>query len=113
MNYHIKRTRKSLIAGTLDIIIGILTLIVLSIFAISPLIITPVQEGIIPYDLSLSFIIIPAIIIASLAIIGGVFAIQRKNWKWALAGSIAAAINPIPLGIGAIILLALSRNEFS
>ena len=113
MNYHIKRTRKPLIAGTLDIIIGILTLIVLSIFAISPLIITPVQEGIIPYDLSLSFIIIPAIIIASLAIIGGVFAIQRKNWKWALAGSIAAAINPIPLGIGAIILLALSRNEFS
>jgi hypothetical protein len=48
-----------------------------------------------------------------LAIAGGIFAIQRKRWGWALAGSIAAAINPLPLGIVAIVLVILSKNEFS
>ena len=107
-----KKTRKPTIAGILDIVMGSIILIILSIFAIVPLIIEPVQEGLFPFNLSLSYIIVPAIIIALLAIIGGIFAIQRRKWRWALAGSIAAAISPIPLGIAAIILLVLSKNEF-
>ncbi len=112
MDCPVKKTWKPTVAGILDIVMGSLILIILSIFAISPLIIAPVREGVFPLNLSLSYIIVPAIIIASLAIIGGISAIQRRKWRWALAGSIAAAISPIPLGIAAIILLVLSKKEF-
>jgi len=56
---------------------------------------------------------IPAIIIALLAIIGGILAILRKRWRWSLAGSIAAVLSLIILGIPAVILISLSKDEFS
>lgn len=55
---------------------------------------------------------IPAIIIAILAITGGISAILRKWWGLSLAGSIAASLSLIILGIPAIVLIALSRDEF-
>ncbi len=53
------------------------------------------------------------LIVAVLALIGGIFAVQRKQWGWALAGSIAAIFSLIILGIPAIILVAISKNEFA
>jgi hypothetical protein len=47
-----------------------------------------------------------------MALIGGIFAVQRKQWGWALAGSIAAIFSLIILGIPAVILVAISKNEF-
>ena len=55
---------------------------------------------------------IPATVIALLAIVGGILAILRKRWRWSLAGSIAAALSLIILGIPALILVALSKDEF-
>ena len=55
---------------------------------------------------------IPSLIIALLALVGGIFALQRKRWAWALASSIAAALSLILLGIPAIVLIALSKDEF-
>jgi len=55
---------------------------------------------------------IPAIIIALLAIAGGVLAISRKKWSWSLAGSIAAVMSLIILGIPALVLIAISKDEF-
>jgi len=52
------------------------------------------------------------LIIAILALVGGIFAVQRKMWGWALAGSIAAILVFLPLGIASTILAALSKNEF-
>ena len=52
------------------------------------------------------------LIVAVLALIGGIFAVQRKQWGWALAGSIAAIFSLIFLGIPAVILVAISKNEF-
>jgi hypothetical protein len=56
---------------------------------------------------------IPAILIAILAIICGIFTILRKRWRWSLAGSIAAVLSLIILGIPAVILIALSKDEFA
>jgi hypothetical protein len=56
--------------------------------------------------------VIPGLAIEALAIVGGIFAIQRRKWRWALTGSIAATIMPTPLGIAAIIFTVLSKNEF-
>ena len=55
---------------------------------------------------------IPSLIIALLALTGGIFALQRKKWRWSLAGAIAAALSFLLLGIPAIVLIALSKDEF-
>jgi hypothetical protein len=47
-----------------------------------------------------------------LAIVGGIYALKRKMWKLALAGSIAAFFGSSPLGVAAIIFTALSKSEF-
>jgi hypothetical protein len=52
------------------------------------------------------------IILAILSLVGGIFALQRKMWGLALAGSIGAFLTAIILGIPAIILIALSKKEF-
>lgn len=55
---------------------------------------------------------IPSLIIALLALVGGVFALLRKKWAWSLVATIAAALSFILVGIPAIILIALSKDEF-
>jgi len=45
--------------------------------------------------------------------VGGIYALQRKIWGLALAGSIAAFFSPSwVLGVAAIVFTALSKNEF-
>jgi hypothetical protein len=56
---------------------------------------------------------IPFALIAIISIVGGILAIKRKSWGWALAGSITAVFCSVLLGILAIVLVVLSRNEFS
>jgi len=56
---------------------------------------------------------IPSLIIAILALVGGILALIRKKWSWSLAAAIAAALSFILLGIPAIVLISLSKDEFS
>jgi hypothetical protein len=49
----------------------------------------------------------------ALAIVGGVFALKKKYWGWALAGSIAGTITFFPCGIPAIIFVSMGKTEFS
>ena len=57
-------------------------------------------------------IAIPVIIIGIVAIVGGVYALKRRIWGLALAGSICALIGPWLLGILAIIFVAMGKREF-
>jgi len=54
-----------------------------------------------------------SIVVGVLALAGGILAVRRKRWKWALAEAIAGALSLLPLGIAAIILVAISRDEFA
>jgi len=56
-----------------------------------------------------------------IAVAGGIFAIRRRVWGLALAGAACAVVPPHPwgeliwtpiLGILAVVLVAVSRNEF-
>lgn len=47
-----------------------------------------------------------------LSIVGGIFSIQRKHWGWALAGAIGGTLNFLPVGVAAVVLIALGRSEF-
>ena len=57
-------------------------------------------------------IAIPIIIIGIVAIVGGVYALKRRIWGLALAGSICALIGPWLLGILAIIFVIMGKREF-
>ncbi|MEM2943591.1 MAG: zinc ribbon domain-containing protein [Methanomassiliicoccales archaeon] len=58
-------------------------------------------------------------IIGLIAVIGGIFAIRRKKWGFAVVGGVLALLTIGPwllgsiLGLIGLILVAISRNEFS
>ena len=118
-------TWKPIVAGILNIITGVINLFgmfvviglltafgggILSIIRISdimPIWLSGMVHGV---------LIIMAILLAvlsSLPLIGGVYAIQRKAWSLALAGSVVATLSIPPLGIVSTVLVSLSRNEFA
>ena len=52
------------------------------------------------------------LLIGVLGIVGGAYALKRKNWGLALAGAIAGTITFFPCGIPAIIFTSLGKDEF-
>jgi hypothetical protein len=110
------KTRKPIIGGTLTIASGLLGLLGIASYAIG---FGEAGSGIgkgdmPPFVPSIIFgMSIPAVVIAVLAVAGGILAVLRKRWRWSLAGSIAAALSLIILGIPAVALIALSKDEFS
>ncbi len=114
-----EKTNKPTTAGILNIIAGALGLIwAISLFigwgVTSGVCVVPGGVGDIPEfvpGMILSWAII-ALILAILAIVGGIYAILRKIWGLALAGSIAAILSFFPLGIPAIVFTAQSKDEF-
>ena len=118
-----EKTWKPTVVGILDIVSGAVGLI-----AVFGLIIAigvtggfyiPGTEGIPKFVPSLLAVIAALLAILSvLSLVGGVFAVQRRKWGLALAGSISAIFASIPLlgglpvGITATVLTALSKNEF-
>ncbi len=49
---------------------------------------------------------------AAIVVLGGVFTLKRRIWWLALVGAILATLDTMLLGIPALILIALSKNEF-
>jgi hypothetical protein len=107
-----KETWMPTTAGILDIIAGscglIASLVFVSLGGIMRFV-PNVPTYLWPIFTALS---VPIATIGILAIIGGVYALRRKVWGLALAGSIAAFFPSWILGLTAIVLTALSKNEF-
>ena len=99
-------------AGILDIIAGVWVLCWVFVLALGGGI-TSIISGVPQWVPTLLFgLAIPFALLALLAVIGGIFVIQRKAWGFALAGSISAFFCCFVLGTISIILVAISRNEF-
>lgn len=106
------RTWMPAVAGILDIIsgsVGVVWFCIMMAGGIAlrymprmPMMLPPLVMG----------MALPLLAIAILAIVGGVHALQRRNWGLALAASIAAFFPSWVLGIPAIVLVSLSREEF-
>lgn len=77
---------------------------------VNPMFNTWIVSGILQTILWISAI--AALIFALVPIIGGIYAINRRKWGMALAGSIVLFFGCTPLGIASIVLTALSREEF-
>lgn len=109
------KTRKPVIGGILTILSGLLGIVGIISYSIGfgePG--SGIGKGDMPpFVPSIIFgMSIPAIIIAVFSVVGGIFALLRKRWRWSLAGSIAASLSLIILGIPAIVLIALYKDEF-
>lgn len=124
METTVKRTWKPTTAGVLNIITGamhalgliFLIIAIISFYGVGirqflgPDFVPP--PGLRPY---VAIGLIFTVISAAFPVIGGVFALQRRKWGWALAGSIIAMIailGTFPLGIASTILVVLSKDEF-
>ena len=111
-----EKTWKPTATGVLCIAAGTLTIIwaLYFILAFSGLSSLPgaAMYGLVKLALILVFVI-PGLILGALDIIGGIFALKRKLWGLALAGAIATIFPFFPMGILAIIFVAMGKNEFT
>ena len=117
-----EKTWKPMTAGILNIVAGAGVIIVsffliigILLFSISS---TSMNGMNIPMNmpsiglLGIAILAIPFSALGILSIIGGVFALKRRIWGLALAGSIGAIFCSSLLGIASIVLTVLSKKEF-
>jgi hypothetical protein len=52
------------------------------------------------------------VVMGVLGIVGGVFALKKKNWGMALTAAIAGTFAFFPCGVAAIVFTALGKGEF-
>jgi uncharacterized BrkB/YihY/UPF0761 family membrane protein len=111
-----KKRSLGTVAGILDIVSGVLALFGVFAMTIAFIILANDPYRHEPDDVDpliiLASVAVPLAILAILAIGGGIYALRRKRWGMALAGAIAAALPFSLTGIAALILTALSRDEF-
>jgi hypothetical protein len=105
-----KKTRWSTAAGILDIVAGVSYILGL-VFAVTVMLFVMHVGGEVQGGFVLLFPIGGAVM-SILAIVGGIFALRRKNRAMALAGATGAALTLSPFGVAALILTVMGRDEF-
>jgi len=119
-----EKTGRPIAAGILNIVVGSFSIvgflgIIITIIFINPAFwIDWYSHG--PWGIDvvsfiatiLWFVAAITLIIGLVSLVSGIYALQRKKWGLALAGSILAILTFTPLGIASTVLIALARNEF-
>ena len=103
-----QKTWKPIVAGVLNIVCSIIHFFFIASF----LSCVSNFTGRPPDAYALSIAIVAALFVC-LEYTGGIYALARKRWGLALAGSIVATSFLWPLGIPAIVFTVLSKNEFN
>jgi hypothetical protein len=114
-----ERTWMPTVAGILSIVAGGISLLGSTLAGIGVAIFfTSAYYGprnqFFPEATAWAFVFLPYFIISALAVAGGVFALRRRIWGLALAGSICAFLTgwAWALGVAAIVLTGMSKREF-
>jgi uncharacterized BrkB/YihY/UPF0761 family membrane protein len=111
-----KKTRLSAVAGILDIVAGSFGLVGVFVLTVAMIVLAndPDRHAADEVDpiVVLVAMAVPLAILGVLAIVGGIYALRRRNWAMALTGAIAASLPFSLMGIAALVLTALSREEF-
>jgi hypothetical protein len=107
-----RNTQMPVIAGVLILVsagfraLGLLAALVFGLFVL----IWPSGGGLIALG---AVIVIVCAALLVLAVVGGIDALRRRNWGLALAAAIIVTLPFSLLGVAAIVLLALSKEEFT
>jgi hypothetical protein len=113
-----ERPWKAVAGGVLNIIAGSLHLSGwLAVRAIlNKLIATGYLGGDKPFisATNVSKLVMPLLVMAVIAIIGGIFALNKKFWGIALAGAICAIFSPATwiLGVASTVIISIAKHEF-
>jgi len=103
-----QKTWRPVVAGVLEIVAGALTMLM----ALAVSLFMPVAA---PFRYALMSVgVVTALFLGAgiVAIIGGIFALQRRHWGVSLAGAICALMPPATLlGILSVVFVSLSRDE--
>ena len=104
-----QNTWKPTVAGILNIVAGALSLlgisgaiVVIATLRSSQFFLDALYEAGLSWEIGFvqAILIVLAIylaIVGTLSLIGGLYALQRKRWGWAVAGSIASILGSTPL----------------
>ncbi|MFC1980598.1 hypothetical protein ACFLVS_07185 [Chloroflexota bacterium] len=126
METTVQKTWKPIVAGILNIVGGALRIlgsiaVLLGIMffipvatSVGPGPIPEMERWLIPGVLQTILVITTVFLLIAgiIPIIGGIYALQRKKWGLALAGSIVAIFGSSIMGILATIFIAMSKDEF-
>lgn len=108
-----ERTWKPTTAGILGIIAGAIAVILGLVLAVAGGILGTILGAFIPFiGGAVAGVFALPLIVGIVAIIGGVYALKRRSWGFALGGSICALFCVFFLGIPAIIFVILGKGEF-
>ena len=107
-----KRTALPIVAGVINIIIGSINS--LGIIGVGIAIAVIWSQSWVDWTaLTVLWIVFAALFLFGLpSLIGGIYAVQRKNWAIALIGSIASFLTWSVIGLIPLILVILSKDEF-
>ena len=112
-----EKTPRPVIGGILNIVIGSIGLLVaFTLFLL--VLVTNIDFadylGIFPDFITavVLFIASVTLLLSLLVLVSGVYALERRYWGLSLAGSIVAMVTGSLLGIAALILVVVSRDEF-
>jgi hypothetical protein len=111
-----KNNWKSITSGIMAIVAGVFGFIRIIRIAIDSRGIDIIVHGTsvsIPVVASSLPIKVVLAILVVVAIVGGIFSLRGKIWGLAFAGSIAAVFLAWPLGVAALVMIALNRQEFN
>ena len=120
-----EKTWKPTTAGILNIISGISNLIgfifiiiaIITVSTSSAIINNYIPANILPVSIGqiitiLALVAVLAALQGVIPLIGGIYAIQRRKWLFALISSIVAIFGMTPLGIASTIFVAIAKDEF-
>ncbi|MFC1894009.1 hypothetical protein ACFLYR_08360 [Chloroflexota bacterium] len=101
------------ILGSIAVLIGIMFFIPVATSA-DPGLVPDMAPWMIPGVLSSIWIIgvVFLLVVGIIPLIGGIYALQRKKWGLALAGSIVAMFGSSVMGILATIFIVMAKDEF-
>ena len=106
-------------SGILNIVAGSLSLLALLFFGLGIMFFsiagtsnTGMPIGINEIMIIFWVITVPKVLLSILAIIGGVYALKKRVWGLALAGSIAAILSAFLMGIASTIFIIMGKDQF-
>lgn len=104
-----QKTWKPTVAGVLSIVAGALILLFAFIISLGMTVAAPFRSAMVSVMLFSALYLGTGIV----ALVGGIFSLQRRHWGLSLAGAICALMPPATmLGIACIVFTALAREDF-
>ena len=110
----VTRTSKPIVAGWLSIGGGVLGMLGAASYTYGFGEVPLLGKGDVPPFVPSIIFGVPmiSVVVGVLALVGGVLAMTRKRWGWSMGGAVAGTMSFLPLGVAAMALLAISKEEF-